>query len=1109
MKKNQDLSGDIKFPGHKKVLRIMKLTAFLIMISMFGVLANKTYSQSKMLNLNMEKATVREVLSKIEDQSEFHFMYSAEVIDVNRLVSINVQDTKIDEVLKSLFAGTKVDYTIQDRFIVLSLPEDSNATTIQQKSLTVLGKVTDSSNMPLPGVTVVLKGTTKGTITDSDGNYILNNVAGDAILVFSFVGMKAQEIPVNEQTSIDVTLIEEAIGIEEVVAIGYGTMKKSDLTGSVVSANIEAFRESPNVSILQSLQGAVPGVRIGQTNQAGQEAGISVRGTSTLNGSTDPLIILDGIIYNGSITRLNPNDIKSVDVLKDPSSKAIYGARAANGVILITSKSGKANKRPEINYTVSATMQTPTNNARLLNQEEFLKKIKDINYETAYLASDYLEENTDWDYSQSELVLANIEGIENGTDFDWWDALTSPGHLVTHNLSLSGGTKNTSYFVSGGYTDYEGFLMNDDYQRSSVRINIETQVTPWLKAGINTFGTFNDYSGVCPNMSSLAKTSPFVLPKDENGDYVVNHLGDNIINPFLDATADDEDLRNSISGNFYGIVSIPWIKGLSYRINYSNNLRWQSHYYSNKYDESQTGSAYKVNASTNDMLLDNIVTYNKKINEVHSLEFTIVYGCTQTDYEKTTALGTNFSNLDLSYNSLQQATVQNISSSAWKESSLYQMGRMNYNYKNRYLLTATIRRDGFSGFSKNNKFGIFPSVGLGWVLSDENFYNIPSLEYFKLRGSYGENGNLTTRYSSLAVVESDGYSQYVFGDGASTSNGQEPTSLANNELSWETTTGFNFGIDFAAFNNRLRGNIEYYRTTTTDLLWDMTLPEMTGFSDITTNLGKIANTGFELAVFTTPVKASNFTWNLDLNISTNKNEIKELIGIDEDGDGVEDDLVSSGLFIGESIGAIYTYEIDGMWQLDDDIMTGFFPGTYRIVDQDGDGIISAAKDRKILGHTEPVYQFGIQNTLKYKNFTLRFFINSIQGGKNGYMKANNPSGYSTGLAQNYNWFNFYDYWSPSNPNAKYKNSWLSPSISASRYQSRSFVRLQDISLAYKLEASLLNKLGIGDAKIYISGKNLLTFTKWDGWDPETGQGISNGSAYPVMKSYTLGLDLTF
>lgn len=511
-------------------------------------------------------------------------------------------------------------------------------------------------------------------------------------------------------------------------------------------------------------------------------------------------------------------------------------------------------------------------------------------------------------------------------------------------------------------------------------------------------------------------------------------------------------------------------------------------------------------------MLDNILTYDKQFAD-HGIKATLVSGYNKIEYDRTFAGGENIPNLSLSHNSLEQAIIQEINSDAWKETSIYQMGRLNYNFQNRYLVTATIRRDGFSGFSSNNKFALFPSFGLGWVLSEEPFFTIPKIDYLKLRASYGQNGNQTSRYSSLARISAGDGSKYVFGDGASTALGQSVASLANNNLSWEKTSGLNVGLDFGILDNRIGGNIEYYQSTTTDLLWNMSLPEMTGFSQISTNLGEIANSGFEFYLQTSPVVKPDFSWNLSINFSTNKNEIVSLLGEDNDGDGVEDDLVASGLFIGESIGTIYNYELDGIWQLNDEIPSGYFPGNYRIVDQNpGEQYeIAAQDDRVILGRTEPAYSFGIQNTMSYKSFTLRFFINSIQGGKDGYLGQNHPFGVAgtTGTAQNSNWFKFYDYWSPSNPDGKYPMIWEPAQIRPTQYQSRSFIRLQDISLAYELETSTAKNLGVAGLKIYASGKNILTFTKWDGWDPETGQGIQVSNVFPLMKSYTLGIDISF
>ena len=1118
MKKKHEKAGGINLaPSYLKFVLTMKL--ILILTCGFGLLssiAETSSAQTTKLTMSLTNTSIKDVLLYIENHSDFMFMFDNNEVDVSRKININVKDETIDSILNQLFDEGQIIYqTIGNHIIIVPQGNLAEEKQVQQQKRRVSGKVTDALNQPLPGVGVVLKGTTQGTITNADGEYALADLPADAILQFSFVGMKPVEIVIGNQMKINVVMQEETIGIEEVVAIGYGTIRKSDLTGAVVSADIEAFNESPNVNIMQSLQGTVPGLQIGQVNQAGQESSIQIRGVNTLSGNDNPLIIVDEIIYSGRLGDLNPSDIKSVEVLKDASSKAIYGSQAANGVMLITTKSGKKAGKPVFTYSGSVSLQNPTINARLLNREETLERIKGIYYKKAYLSPDYTEPNTQWDWGQSELVPNLLAGIESGNDFDWWNELTSPGYIEDHVLSLSGGVDNTTYFLSGGYTKVNGFVVNDDYKRYTTRINLKNDYKDWLTVGVNAFGSFTDFSGESPAYGNIILTTPLVTPYDENGDLVVYPKGESTthLNPFLDVESDDKELKNRISGIFYANIRIPKIEGLVYRINYNHSLDWTDYANSSKYGASQTGSAVKTNSSKHESTLDNILTYEKQL-KYHRIKATLVYGYRKADYNYTKAEGENIPNISLSYNSLQQAINQRISSSAWDESSLYQMARLNYNFGDRYLVTGTLRRDGFSGFAKNNKFGMFPSVAVGWTLSNESFFRIPEINYLKLRASYGKNGNQTSRYSSIAQVSAIDDYKYVFGDGASTSMGQAITSLANNDLTWEKTGGLNFGIDFGILNNRVKGNIEYYKTTTRDLLWNMVIPEVTGFSSITTNIGEIANTGFEFSIQVSPVKTREFSWDFNVNFSTNKNEIVHLFGKDSDGDGKEDDLVSSGLFIGKSIGAIYSYETDGIYQVTDEIPTGYNPGNYRIVNQnpDVDDKISADYDRVFLGKSEPAFMMGFQNALSYKSFTLRFFINSIQGGKNGYLGSQETSGLtigSTGNFANANCFDFYDFWSVTNPEAKYSVTYEAPQINATKYCSRSFVRLQDISFAYQLKQSVVQKLGLEGVKLYISGKNLLTLTNWDGWDPETNQGIGSTNPYPVMKSYNLGVDISF
>lgn len=979
----------------------------------------------------------------------------------------------------------------------------------------VKGTVKDENGEPLYGAAVLELGTTNGTITDINGQYALTLQNDNASLKISFIGYKAMEVVVGSRNVVDVQLQLDAAQLEEIVVVGYGTQKKSDLTGAVVSASLEDFKEAPNTNIMQSLQGSVPGIQIGQTTSTGAQPSISIRGQTSINGNQSVLIILDGIIYRGRITDINPSEIESVDVLKDASSRAIYGSQAANGVIMITTKKGKANTPARINYSTSFATQNPVSPMRLLDREQSLQKVRDILYEDAYLAPGYTELNPNWDFDQSELLQPSLDGIANGSDYDWLEETTSPGHIINHNLSLSGGSENTTYFLSAGHTDHKGYILNDKYKRNALRLNIQTSLNDWLSVGANTYGSFTDYSGTSPSVTNLTKTTPFVVPRDENGELIVNHIGDNNINPFLTPTADDRETKSNISANLFAVVSIPWVQGLTYRLNYNNSLRWTLDAESNLYSAGLTGAAQKSNASVNDRLFDNILSYDRRFGD-HGVNATFVVGYNKIDYEQTTARGENFANLDLSYNSLEQAVVQTIGSNAWNESATYQLARTGYNYQDKYLVTASVRRDGSSRFAKNNKFAVFPSASLGWVLSKEAFLNSDVISFLKLRTGYGKNGNLTDRYTSLARVSSDAGTGYVFGDGGSTAVGTSVSTLANPDLKWETTGELNIGTDFELFDGRVSGSADYYKATTKDLLWERLIPQITGFSRIQTNIGELSNTGLELILRGTPLQTEDLRWDVTFNYSTNSNKIVSLLGEDIDGDGVEDDLVSNGLFIGESIGTRYDYETDGIWQLDDDIMAGYFPGTYRIVDQNADGEISAAEDRKILGRSEAAFRFGIQNTVAYKNFTLRFFVNSIQGGSNGYLGYNHPTGISgtTGTAQNSNWFDTYDYWSPTNPNGKYPMVWTRAAINPRKLYSRSFVRLQDISLAYNLDQSLADKLGVTNLKVFVSGKNLLTLTSWDGWDPETNQGVGTNfgggdNSFPLMKALSVGLDVSF
>ncbi|OBX26997.1 TonB-linked SusC/RagA family outer membrane protein [Gelidibacter algens] len=981
------------------------------------------------------------------------------------------------------------------------------------------GIVTDNQNIALPGVNVIEKGTANGVSTDFDGKYSINVSNPSAVLVFSSVGFLTQEIRAGQSSTINVSMEEDAAKLDEVVVIGYGTQKKKDLTGAVASADLKQFEDSPNTSIIQSLQGSLPGITIGQTTTAGSDPSILVRGRSTLGGNTGVLIILDGAVYRGAFTDLNPADIESVDVLKDPSSKAIYGAQAANGIIMVTSKKGKKNQKTEVSYSTYYSMQSPIKDRKTLNRAEFIESSRLNQYTRGFLAPDFTIPNPNYDYllDSGVAVSADLQNsISNGTDFDWFEAgQNSSPYIVDHQFSVKGGGENTSYFLSAGYTDQLGWIIGDNYNRKSVRINIDTQVNDWLKVGINTFGAFSDRSGESPNLQTFVLMSPLYTPTNEDGTFVINPSGSSLTSPFLSIQSEDLNKQNNIGAQAYLSIDIPGIRGLNYRLNFNNNYRWFQGYNSNIYGANGLGSASKTNSFTYDTAMDHILNYDIHLDDdqLHGLKATLVYGYNKIENQTTRASATQFENQSLGFNNLGVGLIPVVSSGGYEESFLSTTARVIYDYDGKYLFNASIRRDGHSAFAEGNKIGYFPALSAGWVLSEEAFLSKYSkINLIKLRGSYGLNGNTSPRYSAQNTYASNPSNQYVFGDNAPTVNSFVLNRLISPDLTWEKTEGYNVGLDFGFFSNRITGSADYYLSTTRDLLFDRTLSATSGVNSIRVNIGELQNTGIEFNLNFNPVRTKDWNWDLGFNFSTNDNKITHLTGEDLDNDGVEDDLVQNNYFIGKSIGTVYTYVQDGIYQLDDVIPTGYEPGSYRFKDLDDNGVIDE-QDRTFIGQREADYQFGITNNLTYKNFSFKFFISSIQGGigpNDPWAGAGGFYGLTTYVGNNR--FNDIDYWSPSNPNAEFNraNSNLG-GVDFTPFKDRSFVRLQDISIGYTLDRDLLEKIKLVGVKFYVSGKNLGTWTKWQGWDPETvsGLGINTSTGLPVMKSYNLGIDITF
>jgi TonB-linked SusC/RagA family outer membrane protein len=973
----------------------------------------------------------------------------------------------------------------------------------------VKGMVTDAqTGNPFPGVNILVVGTSTGASTGSKGHYSVSVSSLQDTLRFSFIGYKTKKVAIDGQTTIDVALSPSIISGQQMVVVGFGTQKKKNLTGDISSADIKTFKESPNVNITQSLHGTIPGLVVGAVNHSGESPSIKIRGQNNFAGNNTPLIVVDGIIYKGNINDINPNNVKSVDILKGPSAEAIYGAQSSNGVILITTKKGKEGMKPILSYSGYYSIQQPSHLVRPASPQANIKSIKDSYWQSAFLPPGYTKPNPKFNVASFFKTTHIAQGYENflknGTYYNWWNSLTGKARTMNHNLSLMGGGKKSNYYISGGYINQNGYIYNDNYKRYSVRINYSSDVTKWLNLGINSFASRNNYSGASVDQSTLFTYTPFASPYDSSGNLITKPDG-NRINPLLISEINDRNLEDHLFANIHADIKLPFLKGFDYRLNFGNDYQSERHYQFNPWASTNRGEGYKNYANYYDLTVDNIFTYKRDLNKNNNLNLTFVYGIGKRKENSTNVTAQDFHNKTLGYNALQlgNASLNAINTGAWVQSSLHMVGRLVYTFKNKYVFTGTIRRDGFSGFGKNNKFGIFPSGAVAWIISREKFIkdNVPWISSLKLRVGYGVTGRRgLKRYQTLAQV-STSYS-YVFG--GSSVIGQSISSLANPNLRWETTTGIDPGINFSLFNSRLSGSIDYYKNKTRNILYSVPLPHITGFGSADINVGKVVNHGLELELKGSIVRNHHLKWNAAVDYSMNRNKIITITG--------QGNLVAAGLFKGQPINLIYGYNNIGMWQLADQkagkIPRGFFPGTYKVKDLNKDGKITTA-DREVLGYKEPAYSVGFGSTLDYKNFTFKIFLHTIQGGKHYYYStADDPGGGTGDNWTNHNKPQLWNYWLPSNPNAKYRRLDKTSSYNQPLLAQRNFIRLQNVTIMYNLPSNLLKKWGINTLAIFASGKNLLTITKWKGWDPETGEGY-NASGTPVLRSYTMGINFKF
>lgn len=966
----------------------------------------------------------------------------------------------------------------------------------ENKPYTVKGKVADEKGIPVPGATVKIAGSKQGTVTDNNGVFSLA-LNAPAVLNISYVGYAARTVSVSSaNTSVTVTLSEGESdkNLSEVVVVGYGTQKKSDITGSVTSIPKARFSELPVTNVLQAIQGVAAGVNISQTSSVpGAVPAAMVRGQNSINASTGPYVVVDGIPLSktgGSLNDINPNDIASMEILKDASAVAIYGTNGSNGVILITTKRGTTGK-PVIRYNAYAGVEDIAHILTPRNGQEYVQKYADYMSQTG-------QKQTSPVPNAGELANYNA-----GTTTDWLKEATQTGLLQDHNLSISGGTPDVRYFVSGDYLDQKGVVKGYNYKRATFRSNLDISVTSFLTVGTSVFLTNNNYDGGRVNLLFATAMSPYGVEYNPDGSYKIYPMAPEQLytNPMLGLKTDQINRSTNVNGNGYAEVKFSGaLTGLKYRMNAGYSyLPARTASYIGRLANDLNGTASVFNSETKSYTLENVLSYTKDFGKSH-LDFTGLYSNQERNYTDVTAGAVGFVNDELSFNNLSAGATQTSRSNTYRSAQVSQMGRINYSYDSRYLFTVTARRDGSSVFgSDTNKYGVFPSVALGWNISKEAFMkNVSFVDNLKLRLSRGKSGN--EAINPYTTVTTDGSVRQPF-TGVSTI-GLVASNLGNTQLKWETTMSTNLGLDFGIFKNRISGTIDAYKTRTKDILLLRSLPIITGYANVYDNLGELANKGLEVTINTKNIDKGDFRWESSIVFATNKNQIVDLYG-DKKSD------LGNRWFIGSPISVIYDYKMVGVWKTGEDASKqdpGAKPGDLKFADTNGDGVITA-DDRQILGQTAPKWTGGFTNTFHYKNWNFSVFIQTAQG----MTKNNNDLNYADETGKRNTPIEV-GYWTPTNqsdtrPALSYNNT------RGYGYASdASYTRIKDATLSYVFSQKILDKLHLGSLTVYASGRNLHTFTSWIGWDPEnnyaprgSGDWVNN---YPTTRSFVFGANIS-
>ena len=1142
---------------NRKLFRIMKVLTLLTLLCITNVMATGLYSQNARLTMKLSNTTVADVLQEIEAQTEFNFFYNNKLIDVSREVNITVDNKDIYNVLDQLFGNTDVTYVVQDKHIVLS---NQITETQQTQSITVKGKVSDESNSPIVGASVVIKGTTNGTVTNVDGEYVINNIDPTSTLIFSFIGMSNSEVAVNGKNIIDVVLQSEIYGLEEVVAIGYGVQKKKLVTGSTIQVDGDELAKRNSVDVLGALQSMAPGVNIVQSSgQPGEGYKINIRGLGT-TGSSAPLVVIDGVA-GGSLEALDPSDIESIDILKDAASSAIYGARAANGVILVSTKKGKIGDF-DINYDGYTGVQNANlNGIETLNAQQYME-----------IVNGTLEASGSKAYKFNELIPNYYESITNGTwkGTNWIEESLNPNAPIqSHAININGGNEMSRIAVGFSYLGQEGTIGKSaipNYERFTARINSDHSLLRKNGRDIVTFGenityTVTNKSGVSisgiysNNIRDLLTATPLLPAYNNAGDYYVYadmienewDFDQSAVNPLAKINVNHGN-KNSTSRRLQAnaFIEIAPLKNLKYRSNagyqfFQNSYRQYVPINALSADKSNlTDDITQTQSHSTKWTWENTLNYITNVGDNH-FDFLIGQSVEKWGYGSSVSVKNSNSLFPGSFNHAYITNTQGlnttdtqISGSPNTPGSLASFfGRINYNFRETYMASVVMRADGSSNFARGHRWGFFPSVSAGWVITNEDFMEPATdfMNFLKLRASWGQNGNADIdNFQYLATISFNTDSYYYFNDKSNPSIGAFPDILPNENVTWETSEQLVFGFDSRFFNSRLGLTFDWYDKQTKD--WLVVAPQLASYGTGAPyiNGGDVDNTGYEVALSWNDNK-NGFAYNAGVSLAQNKNKVTRIANEEGIIHGPENVLAQNTdelyrVEVGFPMGYFWGYETAGVFQnqsqIDDFISNGgvflqdsLVPGDLIFVNQNDDDVIDDL-DKTMIGNPHPKITLGFNFNCSYKGFDLS--INSY--GAFGHQIAKSYREFSNSPNNNYTTDVYTKYWTGEGSTNKYPRFTHGKDINFKELsdmyiENGDYLKISNISLGYDLKQAI-GKLPLQKLRIYVAAQNLFTITNYSGFDPEVGYGDSKNWAsgidigyYPSPKTIIGGINVVF